>query len=36
LMEMAKWKASLNNQCPLNWFKTKASYCMNLELDPRA
>jgi hypothetical protein len=23
LMEMAKWKASLNNQCPLDWFRTQ-------------
>jgi hypothetical protein len=21
---MAKWKASFNNQCPLNWFRTQA------------
>jgi hypothetical protein len=36
LMEMAKWRASLNNQCPLDWFKTKASYYMNLKLEPKA
>ncbi len=23
LMEMAKWKPSLNNQCPLDWFRTQ-------------
>jgi hypothetical protein len=22
-MEMAKWRASLNNQCPLDWFRTQ-------------
>ncbi len=23
LMEMVEWKASLNNQCPLDWFRTQ-------------
>jgi len=23
LMEMVEWRASFNNQCPLDWFKTQ-------------
>jgi hypothetical protein len=23
-MEMVEWRASLNNQCPLDWFRTQA------------
>jgi hypothetical protein len=25
-MEMVEWRASFNNQCPLNWFKNTINY----------